>query len=152
VPFLAAVQTTADGKPVVACFAPRPLTRAPVAAFAARSLASTAQVVSDGLDCFGAVTQVGASHERVVTGEGVGSVKLPQFTAINTVLGNLKAALAGTYHAFAFAKYAHRNLAEVQYRFNRRFDLSVILARPLRAAAVTPPQPQSVIRMAEVCC
>jgi len=30
---------------------------------------------------------------------------------------------------------------EVQYRFNRRFDLSVILARLLRAAAVTAPNP-----------
>jgi ribosomal protein L37AE/L43A len=97
VPFLAAVQTTADGKPVVACFARQPFTRAAVAAFAARALASTAQVVSDGLDCFGAVTRVGASHERVVTGGGAGSVKLPQLTAINTVLGNLKTALAGTY-------------------------------------------------------
>jgi hypothetical protein len=58
--------------------------------------------------------------------------------------------LAGTYHAFDFAKYAHRYLAEVQYRFNRRFDLAVILARLLRAAAVTPPQPLAVIRMAEV--
>ncbi len=76
---------------------------------------------------------------------------MPQFTAINTVLGNLKTALAGTYHAIDFAKYAHRYLAEVQYRFNRRFDLAAILARLLRAAAVTPPQSMHVIRMAEVC-
>ena len=150
VPFLAAVQTTPEGKPVVACFAREPFTRAAVAAFAARSLASTAQVVSDGLGCFAAVTQGGATHERIVTGGGTASVKLPQFTAINTVLGNLKTALAGTYHAFDFAKYAHRYLAEVQYRFNRRFDLAAILARLLRAAAVTPPQPLAVIRMAEV--
>ena len=149
-PFLAAVQTTPEGKPVVACFAREPFTRAAVAAFAARSLASTAQVVSDGLGCFAAVTQGGATHERIVTGGGVASVKVPQFTAINTVLGNLKTALAGTYHAFEFAKYAHRYLAEVQYRFNRRFDLAAILARLLRAAAVTPPQPLAVIRMAEV--
>jgi hypothetical protein len=39
------------------------------------------------------------------------------------VLGNLKTALAGTYHAFDFEKYAHRYLAEVQYLFNRRYDL-----------------------------
>jgi hypothetical protein len=35
----------------------------------------------------------------------------------------LKTGLTGTYHAFKFAKYAHRCLAEFQYRFNRRFDL-----------------------------
>ena len=73
-------------------------------------------------------------HERHVTGGGRASVKLPQFQAVNTVLSNLKTALAGTYHAVKFAKYAHRYLAEVQYRFNRRFDLSVILPRLVHAA------------------
>ncbi len=150
VPFLAAVQTTPDGKPIVACFAPRPFTASAVAAFAAQSLAPTAHVISDGLWCFGAVTAVGATHERVVTGGGAASTKLPQFKAINTLLGNLKTALAGTYHAFRFAKYGHRYLAEVQYRFNRRFDLAAILARLLRAATVAPPQPLAVIRLAEV--
>jgi hypothetical protein len=57
------------------------------------------------------------------------AAKLPQFRAVNTVLSNLKTGLSGTFHAFKFAKYAHRYLAEFQYRFNRRFDLRSILAR-----------------------
>ncbi len=68
----------------------------------------------------------------------------------NKVLSNLKTALAGTYHSFHFAKYAHRYLAEAQYRFNRRFDLAAILPRLLRAAAVTRPQPGRLLRAAEV--
>jgi hypothetical protein len=60
-------------------------------------------------------------------------VKLPQFQAINTLLGNLKMAIGGIYHAFAFAKYAHRYLAEFQYRFNRRFDAKTLLHRLLAA-------------------
>lgn len=88
------------------------------------AVASTAQLVSDGLGCFGAVTLVGATHERMVTGGDPTSTKVPQLKAINTVLGNLKTALAGTHHAIDFAKYAHRDLAEVQYRFNRRFNLA----------------------------
>ena len=56
--------------------------------------------------------------------------KLPQFQAINIVLGNLKTALCGTYHAFDFAKYAHRYHAEAQYRFNRRFDPALHPAAP----------------------
>ena len=151
VPFIAAVQTTLEGKPVCACFAQQPFTTEAVALFAATSLAPTAQVVSDGLWCFGAVTIIGVEHERVVTGGGAASVKLPQFKAINTVLGNLKTALKGTYHAFDFAKYAHRYLAEAQYRFNRRFNLATILARLLRAACITPPRPAPVIRLAEEC-
>ena len=81
------------GKPIVACFAPRPFTTAAVAAVARHVLASTAQMVSDGLWWFGAVTQVGATHERLVTGGGASSAKRPQFKAINTVSGNLKTAL-----------------------------------------------------------
>jgi hypothetical protein len=116
------------------------------AVFAARSIAPSATVVSDGLWCFGAVQIVGAAHERVVTGGGKASSELPQFRAVNAVLGNLKRALGGTYHAFYFAKYAHRYLAEAQYRFNRRFNLRSILLRLLRAASLTTPTPAASIR------
>ena len=151
VPFIAAVQTTPDGQPQFACLSQQPFTSEEVAVFAARSIAPSATVVSDGLWCFGAVQIVGAEHERVVTGGGKASAKLPEFCAVNTFLGNLKRALGGTYHAFDFAKYAHRYLAEAQYRFNRRFNLRSILARLLRAACLTPPTPASAICAAEVC-
>jgi ribosomal protein L37AE/L43A len=151
IPFIAAVQTTPDGHPLYACFAKQPFTTEAVAIWAAKSLATSAQVVSDGLWCFRAVTIIGADHTPTVTSGDRASTKLPQFKAINTLLGNLKTALSGTYHAFDFAKYAHRYLAEAQYRFNRRFNLASILARLLRAASLTPPWPASLIRMAEEC-
>ncbi len=150
VPFVAAVQTTPDGQPQFVCLRQQPFTHEEVAVFAARSIAPSATVVSDGLWCFGAVQIVGAEHERVVTGGGKASAELPQFRAVNTVLGNLKRALSGTYHAFNFAKYAHRYLAEAQYRFNRRFNLRSILARLLRAACISIPTPAHFIRAAEV--
>ena len=87
---------------------------------------------------FGAATIVGAEHERHVTGGGKASVKLPQFKAINTLLGNLKTAISGSYHAFDFAKYAHRYLAEFQYRFNRRFNMKIILSRLLSMSGAGP--------------
>jgi len=151
IPFIAAVQTTPDGQPLYACFAKQPFTTEAVAVWAVKSLATSAHVVSDGLWCFRGVKIIGAEHERTVTGSGKASAKLPQFKAINTLLGNLKTALSGTYHAFDFAKYAHRYLAEAQYRFNRRFNLASILARLLRAASVTLPQPAPLIRLAEEC-
>jgi hypothetical protein len=149
VPFIAAVQTTAEGKPVLACLSPQPLTSEAVAIFAARSLSPSASVVSDGLWCFRGVTIIGAEHEPIVTGGGKASTELPQFKAVNTVLSNLKTALSGTYHAFKFAKYAHRYLAEFQYRFNRRYDLAAIFSRLLRAAALAPPLPARLL-LAEV--
>ena len=66
------------------------------------------------------------------------------------MISNLKTAISGTYHSFRFDKYIHRYLAEMQYRFNRRYDLKVILTRLLRAAAVTGPRPERVIRAAEL--
>lgn len=150
VPFVVAVQTTPAGQPQLVCLRQQPFTSEEVAVFAARSLAPSATVVSDGLWCFGAVQIVGAEHERVVTGSGKASTAVPQLRAVNTFLGNLKRALGGTYHAFDFAKYAHRYLAEAQYRFNRRFNLHSILARLIRAACLTIPTPASAIRVAEV--
>lgn len=73
IPFVVAVQTTPEGKPQFVCLRQQPLTHEEVAIFAARSIAPTATVVSDGLWCFGAVQSVGAQHQRLVTGGGKGS-------------------------------------------------------------------------------
>jgi len=150
IPIVAAVQTTDQGQPVAACLRQQPHTEQEVAVFAAQHIAPSASVVSDGLWCFRATAIVGAEHERIVTGGGKASVKLPQFKAVNTLLGNLKTAITGTYHAFAFAKYAHRYLAEFQYRFNRRYDMRAIFARLLVALAVAPASPERHLRFAEV--
>jgi len=150
VPFVAAVQTTPEGQPQFVCLRQQPFTHEEVAVFAAHSIAPSAAVVTDGLWCFGAVQLVGADHERVVTGGHKASTRLPQFKAINTFLGNLKRSLGGTYHAFDFAKYAHRYLAEFQYRFNRRFNLRSILSRLIRAACLSTPAPAHFLRAAEV--
>ena len=151
VSFIAAVQTTDTGRPLRVCLKKLKFTKEAIAEWAKTALAASAQVVSDGLWFFQAVTASGATHERTVTGGGPSSVKLEQFHAVNTFLGNLKTAYSGTYHAFDFAKYAHRYLAEVQYRFNRRFDLSSILKRLLIAAVATPPRPERFLRAAEHC-
>jgi ribosomal protein L37AE/L43A len=150
VSFIAAVQTNDAGHPLLLCLQKLEFTKEAIAKWARKSLCASAQVVSDGLWCFQAVTTIGAGHERSVTGGGAASVKLPQFKAVNTLLGNLKTAFAGTYHSFDFTKYAHRYLAEVQYRFNRRFDLSTILGRLVHASAVTKPHPERRLRAAEL--
>src|SRR3990172_5058538 len=60
VPFIAAVQTTPEGHPLYACFAKQPFTSEAVAIWAAKSLATSALVVSDGLWCFRGVKIIGA--------------------------------------------------------------------------------------------
>lgn len=97
-PFIAAVQTTEDSQPVLACFTPKPFTKQAVQECAAKSLMRPLTVVSDGLWAF-TTTEAAGVHERVVTGGGKASAKLPQFQAVNTVLSNLETAITGTYHA-----------------------------------------------------
>lgn len=149
IPFVIAVQTTDQGHPLYVRLAPLRFTADDLGRWARQALAADAHLVSDGLHAFRAAGAEVATHERHVVGSGRQAVEHPAFTAVNIVLGNLKTAIAGTYHAFDFAKYAHRYLAEVAYRFNRRFDLSTILNRLLRAAATTPPWPEPKLRLAE---
>lgn len=148
--FVAAVQTDPDGKPHFMRLSPiASFTNEALKAWALKNLAPTAHVVSDGLICFRQVRQVGASHERHVTGSGRQAAKRAEFRWVNTMLGNLKTALAGTYHSFDHTKYAARYLAEFAYRFNRRFDLAAMLPRLLRAAVSTKPLPLAVLRWSE---
>ena len=65
-------------------------------------------------------------------------MELKDFTWLNTVLGNVKNALRGTYHK-ASPEHLPRYLAEFCYRFNRRFDLAAMLPRLGVAAVRTPP-------------
>jgi ribosomal protein L37AE/L43A len=150
VPFVAAVQTSPQGHPLYACLSPQPPTNQAMAAFAASHIAPSATVVSDGLWCFRMAALVGAGHQRLVTHGGKAAVRLPQFKAVNTLLGNLKTAITGTYHAFDFAKYAHRYLAEFQFRFNRRFNMKTILLGLLHSLVAAPPSPEQWLRTAEV--
>ena len=134
------------------CLSKRPFTKESIKSFAEQSLAAPATLVSDGLGCFTAVQGSGILHEQHITGGGAVSAKHPSFLTVNTILGNLKTALSGTYHAFGFEKYAHRYLAQVQYLFNRRYDLRAILTRLARVACQTRPRPLSAIRAAESSC
>ena len=90
-------------------------TKAAITLWAAKALAPGTHVVSDGLLCFQAAHSAERTHERIVVGGGPQSVQHAEFRWVNTMLGNLKTAFAGTYHAFDYAKYAHRYLAEFAY-------------------------------------
>lgn len=150
VPFIAAVQTSPEGRPLYAMFSKiKTFGREDVKAWAIAHLTATSVIISDGLDCFTAVKAVGARHEPLVVGTSRKSSSMPCFKWINTILGNLKTATSGTYHAFDFDKYGFLYLAEAQYRFNRRFDLSAILLRLVHAAVATGGRTEAWLRLAE---
>jgi len=146
-PFVAAVETTDEGHPTrIKLTVVEGFRSAEIAKWSKQHLTPGSTVISDGLPCFNAVSEAGCLHDRIVCGGGRASVEEPEFYWVNTILGNLKSALRSTYHAIR-PKYAQRYLAEFQYRFNRRFDLSALIPRLAVMAARTAPMPERLLKI-----
>ncbi|MFT4196990.1 MAG: IS1595 family transposase [Pseudoxanthomonas sp.] len=144
-PFVIAVETTEAGHPRHAAMDTVPgFTKAAMADWGARRLHPGTKVYSDGQWAFRALE---AEHvHTVIQGHGRSRCEEANARRVNVVLSNLKRSLDGAYHAFKFAKYAHRYLAETMWRFNRRFDLTALVPRLLGAAARTRPWSEGALR------
>ena len=144
-PIVAVVETTAGRRPrrlrltVVEGFRKREVEK-----LAKATIEPGSDVVSDGLSCWPAVGKAGCSHRPMVTGSGKRAASWTPFRWVNTTLGNIKTAIAGTYHHVS-AKHAQSYLTSYAYRFNRRFRLDSIVERLAWAAVHTAPQPYRVV-------
>jgi transposase-like protein len=150
IPFLAAIQTNEEGHPLYAVFSQvNSFSKEEISEWAKKRIDYGSDVTSDGLNCFNSIENkaAGRIHTRVVVGSRKSS-DLPCFKWVNTILGNLKSAITGTYHAFDFQKYASRYLAEVQYRFNRRYKMAEMFIRLLFACIQTCARPEKWLRLA----
>lgn len=154
-PFLAAVQIAGDGKPHRVKFSRvADFSQKSVRQWAGRHLAPGCRVHSDAWPGFAVLAAAGHAHSVTRTSAaGTGQTRKraadnPTFRWLNTVLGNLKTSLRGTFHAIA-AHYVPRYLAQAQYRFNRRYDLDAILPRLANAAIQTQPWPLHQLTKAE---
>lgn len=148
-PFLAAVEKDEMGHPVsiklnvVSAFKKDELKR-----WSMKHLATGVNVVSDGLSCFLGIKEAGFKHSAVIVGNSRDPFKTAPFNWVNTVLGNLKSALAGTYHKISSA-HLPRHLATFQYRFNRRFVLGDMIKRLAFVALRTFSMPGRLLKLAE---
>lgn len=77
-------------------------------------------------------------HQAQGTGGGKGNCEAPALTWVNTLLGNVKGAINGTYHACE-ARYVERCLAGLACRFNRRYKLADPVPGLVYAAVRTAP-------------
>ncbi len=105
-------------------------------------LAPGSKVITDGLQCFRTLDDLGCIHE-IKTDEDK-----KRLSWVHTMLENVKISIKGTYHAIGI-KHAARYLTEFEYRFNRRFKLEDMIARLAYAAVHTPPMPQRFLKLAE---
>ena len=148
-PFIAAVSTNLRGHPLfmrlsrVACFSSSEIKR-----WASKHIGRYSLVLSDGLPGFKGIAAAGFYHKSVVTGGGYESMKMPAFTWVNIMLGNIKRSLHGTYHAIS-SKHLPRYLAEFCYRFNRRFNMGLMVNSLARNAINSKPIPQHQLKLAE---
>ncbi len=148
-PFVAAVATTDDGKPdQIILRRVKAFSKVAIRNLSSTAILAGAEVASDGLACFQAVTEAGCAHVAIKTGSGPKAAKTPAFKWVNTVLGNMKAALVGTYRAVQ-EKHVSRYLAEFEYRFNRRYDLKAMIPRLAFVALRTPPMPYRLLKLAD---
>ena len=150
VPFVAAVETTDEGKPHRMKLNPvSGFTSFAISGFASSVLAGGCMVVTDGLPCFAAVTLQGFTHVSIRTSRNP-SERDSTFKWVNTALGNVKSALVGTYRAIS-SKHVSRYLSSFAYRFNRRFNLQDMFDRLAYVALRTPPMPYRLLKLAEDC-
>jgi transposase-like protein len=149
-PFVAAVATTDDGRPdQIILRRVKAFSKLAIRKLSSTALASGADVTTDGLACFLAVVEAGCTHAAIKTGSGQKAAKTPAFKWVNTVLGNMKAALVGTYRAVR-EKHVPRYLAEFEYRFNRRYDLGAMIPRLAFIGLRTAPMPYRLLKLADV--
>ena len=149
VPFVAAVSLNEEGHPIAMNMnVVKGFRLTEISRWAKQHLQPNSTVISDGLPCFTAVIEAGCSHISIVTGGGPQSVTKEEFTWVNTLIGNVKNAITGTYHAIN-SKHLPRYLAEFCYRHNRRFQLEDMLPRFVYVAVRTPPMPGRLLKLAE---
>ena len=102
--FVIAVQTDEHlERPTFAVIEPvRSFDNASLNDWITRRLAPECEVYSDGLACFRRLEDAGHAHTTLDTGGGRAATEVAGARWVNVVLGNLKRAISGTYHAVRY--------------------------------------------------
>ena len=96
-------------------------------------------VISDGMPGFRGLRQAALLHTAIKTTDNQHAQDVV-FRWVNTILGNVKRAIDGTYHAIR-RYYTDRYCAFFQCRFNHRFDLKAMMGKTIRRFIKIPPIP-----------
>jgi hypothetical protein len=150
--FIALVEADVDSSVRYVCFDLLPdLSAGSIKCWAGKALHGSMHLVTDGYSSLKAAGENITTHESVVV-----SLRKPSdlncFRWVNTAIGNTKNSIRGAYHSLKVAKYARQYLAEIQYRFNRRFQLEDLVPRLLYACAQNRPRNLAWIRSADHSC
>ena len=140
-PFVAVVSTGDDRRPRKIKLLPvKGFRKKEVKRLVAEHLASTSRPVADGLSCWTAAAEAGLEHRAMATGGGKRAAGWSPFRWVNTTLGNVKAAITGTYRRVS-PEHAGRYLDSFAWRHDRRFQLESLIPRLVHSAVRTAPLP-----------
>lgn len=105
-------------------------------------------VITDGFRPFSGICNFVELHHSINT---TGIYKDPNntfFHWVNTMIGNVKRSIHGTYHAVS-SKHLPRYLAEFNFRFNNRFRVRSMIDVFIKQAVKTTPLPHHKLKLAE---
>jgi transposase-like protein len=148
-PFLAAVSRNEKGHPIH-------MRMTKVKAFSAHEIGAWSQkhlhpdtvVISDAFNPFCCLSGFVAFHGSINTSTIYQNPDNRVFHWVNTMIGNVKRALHGTYHSVS-SKHLPRYLAEFCFRFNNRFDIGAMVKHLITCAAKSKPKPLHHLKQAE---
>lgn len=148
-PFLAAIARNEKGHPIhMRMSKVNSFSSQEVRKWSLKHIHHQCVVISDEFGPLRGVADSVAFHGAVNTSEIYHNPDNKIFHWINTMIGNVKRAIHGTYHAVS-SKHLPRYLAEFCFRFNNRFYMGAMVGSLIRYSAVTKPMPQRILKFAE---
>jgi transposase-like protein len=148
-PFLAAVTRNEKGHPIhmrmsqLAAFS-----SSEVARWARKHLHRDSVVISDAFSPFKCISDYVSFHGSIRASEIYKNPENKIFHWVNTMIGNVKNAIHGTYHAVS-SKHLPRYLGEFCFRFNNRFCMGSMVSMLISHSALINPRPQRLLKLAE---
>ena len=142
-PFIIALQTSSEGRPIR-------IKLSPVANFKRQNMQSwlegnvcdCCETVCDTQHCYENMCAICKNKTHMIVLPKEENKSGPNW--MNIILSNIKASIYGTFHSINYKSYANLYLADIQYRFNRRFNLKEMFYG-LISCAVRPPVKQSAL-------
>jgi transposase-like protein len=148
-PFLAAVSHNDEGHPVYMRMSKvKSLSSNEINCWLLKHLHHESVVITDGFRPFSRICEVVDMHHSI---NATGIYDDPEnkfFHWVNTMIGNVKRAIHGTYHSVS-PKHLPRYLAEFSFRFNNRFQMASMIGVFIEQAVKTPPLPYHKLKLAE---
>ena len=133
-PFIAALQTSANGRPITIKLSPvKNFNRENMQSWLEENVCDCCETICDSRHCYETICDI--CKDKTHMGILAEVMNKNGRNWMNIILSNIKASIYGTFHNINFERYAYRYLADLQYRFNRRFNLKEMFYGLITSAA-----------------